>query len=216
MTCRLGVAVICSLMSASAQSTETATRELIQSLLTRIDTLEKRVAELEHERSAAAPLPAIPRPAPPAPPATDAVHAQHERTVIEGAQPIYPSLKMSGFSDFNFSGTDLRAPAAGFSQQTLLRPQSGFEEGQFILHFSSALSARVNFFGELSFTARPDAGQGSPAATGFNPEVERAIIRFDQSDYLKLSFGRYHTPINYWNTAFHHGSGSRPQSAGLR
>ena len=31
------------------------------------------------------------------------------------------------------------------------------------------------------------------------------IIRFDQSDLLKVSFGRYHTPINYWNTAFHHG-----------
>ena len=31
------------------------------------------------------------------------------------------------------------------------------------------------------------------------------IIRFDQSDQLKVSFGRYHTPINYWNTAFHHG-----------
>ena len=31
------------------------------------------------------------------------------------------------------------------------------------------------------------------------------IIRFDQSDQLKVSFGRYHTPINWWNTAFHHG-----------
>ena len=31
------------------------------------------------------------------------------------------------------------------------------------------------------------------------------ILRFDQSDTLKVSFGRYHTPINYWNTAFHHG-----------
>src|SRR4029077_8829892 len=64
----------------------------------------------------------------------------------------------------------------------------------------------VSFFGEMSFTARQDAGQGTPPATGFNAEVERAIIRFDQSDYLKVSFGRYHTPINYWNTAFHHGA----------
>jgi len=31
------------------------------------------------------------------------------------------------------------------------------------------------------------------------------ILRFDQSDRLKVSFGRYHTPVNYWNTAFHHG-----------
>jgi len=63
----------------------------------------------------------------------------------------------------------------------------------------------VNFFGELSFTPRTDAGTGSPSATGFNAEVERVIIRFDQSDKLKVSFGRYHTPINWWNTAYHHG-----------
>ena len=35
--------------------------------------------------------------------------------------------------------------------------------------------------------------------------MERLIIRYDVNDYFKLSFGRYHTPINYWNTAFHHG-----------
>jgi hypothetical protein len=46
--------------------------------------------------------------------------------------------------------------------------------------------------------------------------VERVIVRYDLNDYFKLSFGRYHTPINYWNTAFHHGqwlqtSISRPE-----
>jgi hypothetical protein len=30
-------------------------------------------------------------------------------------------------------------------------------------------------------------------------------VRYDLNDYFKISFGRYHTPINYWNTAFHHG-----------
>jgi hypothetical protein len=70
--------------------------------------------------------------------------------------------------------------------------------------------------GEISLSARADAGQGQPAATGFNAEVERTIVRFEHNDYLKLSFGRYHTPINYWNTAFHHGqwlqtSVSRPE-----
>src|SRR5260370_31880236 len=47
---------------------------------------------------------------------------------------------------------------------------------------------------------------GSPPAPGFNVELERSIIRFAQSDKLKISFGRYHTPINYWNTQYHHGS----------
>jgi len=46
--------------------------------------------------------------------------------------------------------------------------------------------------------------------------VIRTIIRYDYNDYFKLSFGKYHTPISYWNTAFHHGAWlqttiSRPQ-----
>ena len=105
----------------------------------------------------------------------------------------YPSLKIAGFGDINFS--------------TTRRPEGarGFNLGQFVLHMTSELSPRVTFFGELSFTARSDAGTGSPSAVGFNTEVERMIIRFDHSDYLKMSLGRYHTPINFWNTEYHHG-----------
>src|SRR6266849_2193747 len=110
------------------------------------------------------------------------------------AQPEYPSLHLSGFADIDFSA------------QNRSEGPRGFSEGQFTLHLASALSPRVAFFGELTFTPRADAGTGNPPATGFNAEVERAIIRFDQSDLLKVSFGRYHTPINWWNTAFHHGA----------
>jgi hypothetical protein len=106
----------------------------------------------------------------------------------------YPSLRLSGFGNIDVAAQ----PSSEGSR--------GFTEGQFVLHLASALSPRVNFFGELSFTPRTDAGTGNPPATGFNAEVERAIIRFDHSDRLKLSFGRYHTPINWWNTAFHHGA----------
>jgi hypothetical protein len=125
-----------------------------------------------------------------------------------GAPPNieYPSLKITGFADIDFAAQDQS------------EGPRGFVEGQFVLHLASALSPRVNFFGELSFTPRADAGTGNPPATGFNAEVERAIIRFDQSDRLKVSFGRYHTPINWWNTAFHHGAWlqttiSRPEMA---
>lgn len=106
---------------------------------------------------------------------------------------VYPNLRLAGFGDVNFSHTKNLEGARGFSL------------GQLALHFTSDLSPRVTFFGEISFSARSDAGTGSPAATGFNTEVERLILRFDQSDRLKVSFGRYHTPINYWNTAYHHG-----------
>ena len=111
----------------------------------------------------------------------------------QGSAREYPSLKISGFGDINFARTEhVEGPR-------------GFFEGQLTLHMASALSARTTFFGEISFTPRVDAGTGTPAATGFNTEVERMIVRFDHSDQLKASVGRYHTPINYWNTAFHHG-----------
>lgn len=191
---------------ACAQTTNPATRELIDKLLSRIDGLEKRIADLEKE-SATARAVVPPAPAPPSARPVESAQVLHDQVpAVEASQPSYPSLKIAGFGDLNFSATDLHGPSGGFSAQTLLGARSGFEEGQLVLHMSSALSPKVSVFGELSFTARSDAGTGSPPAAGFNAEVERVSIRYDLNDYLKLSFGRYHTPINYWNTAFHHGS----------
>lgn len=105
----------------------------------------------------------------------------------------YPRLHIAGFGDIDFAA------------QPRAQGPRAFSLGQFVLHVTSQLSPRVTFLGELSFSARTDAGTGTPPAPGFNTELERLIIRFDQSDYFRVSFGRYHTPINYWNTAFHHG-----------
>src|SRR5438445_9178520 len=72
--------------------TDPATRELIEKLLTRIDTLEKRVAQLENPgmrpTAPAAPVvPALPT----------AAHAHDTAPVPDAAQPSYPSLKLAGF-----------------------------------------------------------------------------------------------------------------------
>ena len=165
----------------------TGQAELIQSLLARIEQLEKRMVELE-KKALAGTETTTPKEV------TEIVQSE-QPPLLESAMahPMSPSLKFVGFSDVNFSATN--QPGS----------RSGFSEGQFILHLASTLSPKVNFMGEISFTARSDAGTGSPPATGFNAEVERTIIRFEQNDYFKLSFGRFHTPINYWNTAFHHG-----------
>jgi hypothetical protein len=175
------------LCAAAVDSTDQA--ELIQSLLARIEQLEKRMVELEKKAVAGqTPVATTPKEV------AEVVQAE-QPPLLETARghPMSPSVKFVGFSDFNFSATNQRGS------------KSGFNEGQFILHLASTLSPKVNFMGEISLTARSDAGTGSPPATGFNAEVERTIIRFEQNDYFKLSFGRFHTPINYWNTAFHHG-----------
>lgn len=162
------------------------------------------MAELEAERAAAAPSVAAPRAAAGAvAPTAPAVQAQAQPAmpgmpappvIEEGATLSRPMMQLAGFSDIDFAASDAK------------NTHSGFSEGQFVLHISSQLSRKVSYFGELSMTARADAGTGSPPAPGFNVEVERTIIRYDVNDLFKISFGRYHTPINYWNTEFHHGS----------
>jgi hypothetical protein len=155
---------------------------LIQQLLKRIDRLENRVTELESERSgslaekkpsAAADPSATAAPLAPATIAGMGTAGHDHGTPLEPTS-TYPSLRLSGFGDINYVASD--QPGT----------HTGFNEGQFILHMSSALSSRVTYFGELSMTARTDAGSGSPAAGGFNLEVERSMIRFDQSDHLKV------------------------------
>lgn len=106
-------------------------------------------------------------------------------TPIPGATAeTYPSLEIRGFTDVDYAATDSAATP------------DGFQLGQFVLHLTSPLARKVSFFGELSMT---------PSGHDFHLEVERSFIRYDYNDLFKVSAGRYHTPIGYWNTAFHHG-----------
>jgi hypothetical protein len=193
--------MLCLAASAAWGQTSTPTPdqpEVVKSLLERIDKLEKRVNELESKQacssgpcdasarvitaSAVEPRVATPQDAPT--PAPQAAHQEHEHIVLGQEQSTFPSLQIRGFGDVDFSATDQRGTT------------SGFDLGQFVLHIASPLSKKVTYFGEISFTAQPSQ---------YNVEVERTLIRYDYNDYFKLSFGKYHTPINYWNTAFHHG-----------
>src|SRR2546427_1359674 len=168
-----------------------------QGLLDRVEQLEKRIAELEdHERKQATTTPPadsssqngagiklVEAGASPAP----ASHSEHMGSATEEreAQIHYPSLQIRGFGDVDFSATDQKGSV------------SGFDLGQFVLHLASPLSQKVSYFGEVSFTAQPNT---------YEVNVERTIIRYDYNDYFKMSFGKYHTPIGYWNAAFHHGA----------
>ena len=75
--------------------------------------------------------------------------------------------------------------------------EDGFTIGQAVAHLGASLSDSFSVFGE--FSAKAVDG-------GYRTGVERFIVKYDFSDYYKLSAGRYHTPIGYWNSAFHHGA----------
>src|SRR5260221_7300759 len=197
-----GVALLAASMSYAQNSTPTDQTEQVRVLLERVQQLEKRVTELEARQAqpqaatisaanepraqqlpapqpAQAPAAAGPRPRP------HQHEMQEQAATVQQMETHYPSLQIRGFGDVDFSATDQKGTT------------SGFNLGQLDLHLASALSRKVTYFGELTFNAQP---------TDYTVEVERNIIRYDYNDYFKISFGRYHTPIGYWNTAFHHGA----------
>jgi hypothetical protein len=192
------VILACNIGAISQEVTGQMQQVDVRVLLERINRLENRVAELEaknaresasvqkvvasNTRMEQESVPAVPVTAYQRSAAHDqklGVQAQVEET------EIFPSLKIRGFADVDFASSDQPGVTSGFSV------------GQFVLHFVSRLSKKVSYFGEVSLTAQPNL---------YNVDLERSFIRYDINDTAKISFGRYHTPINYWNTAFHHGA----------
>ena len=104
--------------------------------------------------------------------------------VTSTADPSAPEFRVMGFGDISYisrDGTD----------------KDGFVIGQAVAHLSASLGDSLGVFGEFSATGKDSE---------YSFEVERFIVKYDFSDTFKLSAGRYHTPIGYWNSAFHHGA----------
>ena len=103
---------------------------------------------------------------------------------LAGQTPDDPAVRVMGFGDFSYVATELDR-------------QEGFHMGQMVGHVIADIDERLTFFGEVSVTGKD---------TGYSIEIERAQVQYDFADALRISAGRFHTPVGYWNTAFHHGS----------
>ncbi len=73
-----------------------------------------------------------------------------------------------------------------------------FEIGSLDLFMRARLSDRVSTLAEILFTPGSD--------NSISSDVERLLIQYRQNDYFNGGFGRYHTSIGYYNTAFHQGA----------
>jgi hypothetical protein len=95
-----------------------------------------------------------------------------------------PEFNVMGFGDISYVSRDSS-------------DQDGFVIGQAVAHLSAYLGNQFSVFGEVSL-------RGTDSE--YVIEVERLIVKYDFSDHFKFSAGRYHTPIGYWNSSFHHGA----------
>ncbi|MCK5326521.1 MAG: hypothetical protein KAJ57_10945 [Woeseiaceae bacterium] len=100
------------------------------------------------------------------------------------AETSQPEFNFMGFGDISYLSRSASEP-------------NGFAIGQAVAHLTASLDDSLRVFGEFSMTAKDNEYKAS---------VERMIVRYDFSDTFKLSGGRYHSPIGYWNSAFHHGA----------
>jgi hypothetical protein len=148
-------------------------------------------SEIVAALQAATTTPPTTAPIPP-PPAHD--QAQSENVMTERMDLSKTLLRIRGFGDISLHGDTQKGDTTSFSL------------GQLDLFVTSDVSEKFKFLSEIVFEGGPDDYYGVPAgpANSFSVDVERYLLQYSYNDYLKLSVGRGHTAIGYYNTAFHH------------
>jgi len=102
-----------------------------------------------------------------------------------GTELNTPRLQLRGYGDVGWRASDLTGST------------NSFFLGQLNLFITSRLTDRASFLAENVIEADPGTNQ-------FGIEPERLMLIYSVNDHLTLSFGRYHTAIGFYNTAYHH------------
>jgi len=102
-------------------------------------------------------------------------------TVLDAAPPETTTIR--GFADLNFELTDAQGST------------SGFRIGEFDTYITGAVAEDASFLSEVTYKYNEEW------VIGF----ERLWIRYSLSDYFRVSIGKFHTPLGYWNRTYHHG-----------
>jgi hypothetical protein len=110
---------------------------------------------------------------------------------------IPEGIRIQGFGEASYKATDARPPETsffGFRHGA----NNSFGVGDLDLFVTSQLTDRSMVLSEINF--REGADQN------FDVNVERLLLKYNFNEYLKASFGRFHTSTSYYNSVFHHGA----------
>jgi hypothetical protein len=78
----------------------------------------------------------------------------------------------------------------------------GFDYGIIDLFIASSPMPKLQFGAEVALYRN----RGGELA----PDLERAFVKYNWRPELTVAVGRFHTPLGYWNSAFHHGAFMQP------
>ena len=99
--------------------------------------------------------------------------------------PTAQAVDFGAFGDISYQGDTQKGSADHFAV------------GQFDLYATQKIDPKTRAFVEIVFE---DPGDG------YVLDLERLNLTRDITPNFYVSMGRYHNPIGYWNTAYHHGA----------
>jgi hypothetical protein len=196
MVLRISFAAIAIFLAGTAQGQTTVSDDqaTIRLLVRQVSELQAKVTALEAKQSS---------------PSTAATQAEPMPVVNEAPQTEHPELARAmeqihevrgiqwrGFGEFNYKALNQRVPE--FDGSGFVPGSAGsFYTGDVDLLITSRITDKASFLGELVI------GEGD--AQSFRVSMDRLLLKYDWNEHLQASFGRYHTAIGYYNTAFHSG-----------
>jgi len=171
---------------AAAQNTDATDKETIQQLVQEVRELKAKVQALEAKQGG-----------------NDAGNTSTNPPAEVGApatlaQDIHEvrGIQWRGFGEFNYKVLDQKQPELG-TFGFVPGSAGNFYVGDFDLLLTSRISDKASVLSEIVL--------GEEDAQEFSVDLEPVLLKYDYNDHLRMSFGRYHTGIGYYNTAFHTG-----------
>jgi hypothetical protein len=180
-----------------AQDTAPSEREMMQQLVQQVTVLQEQVRVLESQQRANGPstADATPQPASTATPQAADNTAQPASLLQELHE--FHGIQWRGFGEVDYKVLNQRAPELG-TYGFVPGSHRNFYTGDFDLLLTARINDRASVLSKVVF--------GEEDAQKFGVDLERVLLKYDYNDHLRISFGRYHTGIGYYSTAFHSGS----------
>ena len=195
MSCayRISAALLLLTGIVAAQSAGSNDQETIRTLVQQVKELQAKVAVLEGKQNP--PAATAPEAKPEASTPTSQEMAATQESLFRDIHDVH-GIQWRGFGEMNYKVLDQRQPefgAFGFVPGSA----GAFFTGDFDLLLTSKITEKANVLAEVVI------GEGD--AQSFDVDLERVLFKYDYNDHFRLSMGRYHTGIGYYNTAFHSG-----------
>ncbi|HTZ57125.1 MAG TPA: hypothetical protein VMB49_03465 [Acidobacteriaceae bacterium] len=223
--------VVACLMDCRAFGQQGDTLTELQQLKSELHRIEQRIDTIEAEEAAAkltaasptAATPAQPPPppavaaettplaqaAPTGPEAVKQAAAQGMDTMDAGMGgevikiPHIPQMKFRGFGDVQFvvanQNLAVVTNSPGSPTPATQGGRSTFTLGMFDFFVTSQISESWSYLAEMGF-------QADTNTNGIGVDLERTQITYRPNQKFSMNFGRSHTMLGYYNTAFHHGT----------